>query len=246
MHSSSLSRLAAGSLLVLFALAPFGAGGCGSSQTPSAVTNGPDAGPNPACALSTPPECAIGCSACGNSCIDLMGDPSHCGTCDTTCNQTLSCVSGQCECAPGTNLCANQCVDLQLDPTNCGTCGTTCTGGACNGGHCAFPTVLAGNLTSPTGLAVDSSFVYFATTAINRVPIAGGTVSVLGGTAANAMTLDGNNVYWSTNGVGVQKMPLAGGPVTVLDRRAMPFSSRSTARTSTGRTPGPTAPKATR
>ena len=221
---SSLSRLAAGSLLALLALVPFGLDGCSSSSPPpGAMGSGYDAGPNPACALSSAPSCAIGCSTCGNSCVDLMGDPKHCGTCDTTCNQSLSCVQGKCECAPGTNLCANTCVDLSIDPTNCGTCGTTCTGGACNGGHCAFPTVLASNLTSPTGLAVDSSFVYFATTTINRVPIAGGAVSVLGGTAANAMTIDGNNVYWSANGIGIQKIPLGGGTATVLDPKGHGF-----------------------
>ena len=191
-----------------------GQGGCGSSPASAAKV---DAGPNPACAMTRPPECAPGCTACGNdTCVDLTADPQHCGSCATTCNATLSCVSSTCECAPRESLCAAVCVELEADPTNCGTCGTACTGGACNGGHCVFPTVLAANLEKPTGLAVDSTNVYFATTTINRVPIGSGPVTTLGGTRANTMAIDGNNVYWSDVGVGIQKIPLGGGAATIL------------------------------
>ncbi|HEY6459789.1 MAG TPA: hypothetical protein VIY73_06545, partial [Polyangiaceae bacterium] len=45
---------------------------------------------------------------------------------------------------------------------NCGACGHSCAGGTCAAGLCA-PTMLASNLESPAGIAVDGTNVYFTT-----------------------------------------------------------------------------------
>lgn len=41
-------------------------------------------------------RCRAGESRCGASCVDLRGDPSHCGSCDARCEPGLACSSGQC------------------------------------------------------------------------------------------------------------------------------------------------------
>lgn len=79
---------------------------------------------------------------CGDTCVDLQGDPAHCGACDTNCRtlpgvaSTVRCDHGACfvrdACASGFADCdgtpSNGCeVDLSR-PASCGACGISCTG----------------------------------------------------------------------------------------------------------------------
>ena len=53
------------------------------------------------CSQST---CAAGCAAellqCGQSCVDKMSNPSHCGTCGAACASGAACTAGVCDAAP--------------------------------------------------------------------------------------------------------------------------------------------------
>ncbi len=82
--------------------------------------------------------------------VDLLRDPSNCGSCGHDCGGGLewSCVGGKCTfgCAlPGTGDCdddpSNGCeTDFNFDSTNCGDCGKKCPDGfVCNGGTCIDP-----------------------------------------------------------------------------------------------------------
>lgn len=72
--------------------------------------------------------CPQGEVACNDACVDLDGDPGHCGACGHACGALQVCEGGACACAPDAAVCASGCTDLKLDPGNCGTCGTTCGG----------------------------------------------------------------------------------------------------------------------
>ncbi len=84
--------------------------------------------------------CSAEQTRCGDACVDLMGDSAHCGVCETSCGDSLTCQSGSCACAAGTSLCGASCVKLEADTANCGACGNACANGAdCDAGECACP-----------------------------------------------------------------------------------------------------------
>ena len=96
------------------------------------------------------------CSDCGGSCVDLEGDPEHCGSCEVACGAGESCVDGECRsscaggcledlevcvdgacvCRPGLSACADGCFDLESDPARCGACDEACDGIPCGDGLC--------------------------------------------------------------------------------------------------------------
>lgn len=84
----------------------------------------------------------FGLTQCGTTCTDLMGDPSNCGACGSSCGPGMVCVNGSCApCAAiGRTLCGTTCVNLSNDPLNCGTCGHACPSGqdCLGGGKCGF------------------------------------------------------------------------------------------------------------
>jgi hypothetical protein len=86
--------------------------------------------PPPDSTVCTSPEVP-----CGNMCVDLDSDESHCGMCFDPCNMGDVCSSGVC-CTPPLVGCGNQCVDLSSDPDNCGMCGTVCSSGICITDEC--------------------------------------------------------------------------------------------------------------
>jgi hypothetical protein len=67
-------------------------------------------------------DCPDGFTLCGDSCVDLMSDPDHCGSCDNACpgaeNADPVCTGGTCSTA-----CREGYVDLDGD----GDCETACT-----------------------------------------------------------------------------------------------------------------------
>jgi hypothetical protein len=96
--------------------------------------------------------CRTGKTRCGDRCVDLLSNESHCSACDTPCPDDRTCRNGHCTCAPygtacredqngccsGTCVegkcacrtihtrCGKRCVDLRWDIDNCGECGRAC------------------------------------------------------------------------------------------------------------------------
>ncbi len=105
----------------------------------SACQSSPDDG---AGALGSGGGGSIACTpeltSCGQACVNLQNDPTHCGACGSACTPGQSCQNGACTCQGGLTQCGSSCVNLQSDGMNCGQCGTACTGGqACSVGACA-------------------------------------------------------------------------------------------------------------
>jgi hypothetical protein len=129
-------------------------------------------------------------------------------------------------------MCGTQCVDLTSDPHNCGKCGHDCLGGACTASTCQ-PVVLTSTQNHPSGIAVDSSFVYWTNRAsgtagsVAKMPINGGAVTTLA-TSLDApfpIAVDASRVYWANpvNPGNVMSVPLGGGtPTTYASGRNAP------------------------
>ena len=88
-----------------------------------------------------PPTCTGGKTVCGTECVDLGGNPAHCGYCTRACPASaVACKAGDCVCPDGIKWCvtANICVNLDGSLLNCGSCGHACTGAnpRCCGGAC--------------------------------------------------------------------------------------------------------------
>jgi hypothetical protein len=87
-------------------------------------------------AQGTLDPCPAGSARCGQSCVDLMTDPSSCGTCGAACSALSVCTQGACYqpdagadadvCPAGTQRCGGACVNVQTDPQHCGACETAC------------------------------------------------------------------------------------------------------------------------
>jgi hypothetical protein len=72
-------------------------------------------------------ECVKGYTRCGNSCVDLTGDSSNCGSCGKSCSTGQKC-------------CGGSCTTTAADPKNCGSCGNACPAGtSCVNGTCVCP-----------------------------------------------------------------------------------------------------------
>eukprot|EP00897_Mesotaenium_endlicherianum_P005164 jgi/Mesen1/4676/ME000241S03714 len=81
------------------------------------------------------PELAATPTCCSKSCVNLLTDVNHCGTCNTIC-------------ADGDGCCSGSCTDFQTNNTNCGSCGVVCPPGincvlgTCNYGAAPAPSPL--------------------------------------------------------------------------------------------------------
>lgn len=99
--------------------------------------------------------CGAGLTNCNGACVNLLSDPSNCGTCSKVCNlpnASSACSAGACavtSCSGSFANCdgnsANGCeANLTSDGNNCGTCGNACgsppfsNGGSCSGSKCSF------------------------------------------------------------------------------------------------------------
>ena len=82
-------------------------------------------------------QCPNNGQLCGGRCVDVLGNPDHCGSCNFTCPADLGCTNGICGCGRGETACQDGCVDTQNDANNCGDCGLVCAEGQiCNAGEC--------------------------------------------------------------------------------------------------------------
>jgi len=123
--------------------------------------------------------------------------------------------------------------DLASDPTNCGGCGHDCQGGACSQGMCGPVTLAVTH--SGLGIAIDSTFVYFADNdagvlyKISKALTRQGTPTpVISGAAAQSVqgiASDGVYVYWTnkTNAGEVRRaLPTGAGLTTLASNQAQP------------------------
>lgn len=115
----------------------------GNTTTDSGTVPGSDAQVAPGVDGGTGPSCGPGTTACGDVCVSLDVDPSHCGACDNACSDGERCSGGMCEvtCPAGQQACTvgsgTQCVSTQSDREHCGACGNTCGAAqVCSEGTC--------------------------------------------------------------------------------------------------------------
>lgn len=69
--------------------------------------------------------CREGTERCGDSCVALRNDASHCGECENDCDDVCLDFSCAADCGELTD-CGRDCTDTELDPFNCGECGHEC------------------------------------------------------------------------------------------------------------------------
>ena len=133
-------------------------------------------------------------------------------------------------CPQGMTSCSGTCVNVgATDANNCGSCGHGCEGGNCAAGVCQ-PFSFSSS-TSPTGLAVNESNVYWTESAgnVNRQPVSATSHTSL--YSDNLITLDGA-IFLSSTKVYfvVQESPssyvqanlLAGGGGSTFDATSQP------------------------
>lgn len=96
------------------------------------------------------------CDVCGNDCVDLDSDPSHCGACNAGIGAGQVCRDGQPACEDELlTICANECVDLRTDRQNCGMCGVTvpnCVDGAAGPEECGAGETLCSGFCYPNSV----------------------------------------------------------------------------------------------
>jgi hypothetical protein len=170
-------------------------------------------------------SCLAGCEACDSGCTDLLTDPVNCGRCETRCIGSRTCQDGKCACPAGFDLCpgddlVDACFDLLVDVKHCGDCETNCgTDGLCVDGTCEFPKELASEQGNPAAIAVDDTYVYYATgSEIRRVPSEGGLVETLGAPGATRkLVLYGDSLYYADDSGSILRLSIEGGdPVEVV------------------------------
>ncbi|NOU29199.1 MAG: hypothetical protein HOO96_14955 [Polyangiaceae bacterium] len=164
----------------------------------------------------------------GTKCID------HCVTQVVCDNSTITTSLGYdrvCPSSPTRTPCAGECVDTTRDIENCGKCNghcgssyATCTGATpvcgCPEGRCPDP--VATRQPAVVRMVLGSTHVYFvgsdADFGIRRVPLGGGTVTVLKTSsecAAAGLALSPTSVL-ATCDRSLITFPLAGGPTVTL------------------------------
>jgi hypothetical protein len=92
-----------------------------------------------------------GQTRCGDRCVDIDTDESHCGTCGVECAGDERCIDGQCACGDGVGgsiqSCDGTCVNVMHDSFHCGGCERSCTfGTVCAAGTCDERTFYIGEL----------------------------------------------------------------------------------------------------
>jgi len=102
--------------------------------------------------------CVDGLTLCGDICVELTSDASHCGGCDVACPDGQVCSAGSCTgaCDAGLDQCGQDCVDLATNLLNCGSCDAACSEGqGCTNGVCTG-TPTGGDPTEPNVEGADA------------------------------------------------------------------------------------------
>ena len=123
--------------------------------------------------------------------------------------------------------------DVVADPANCGACGHDCQGGSCTSGFCG-PVTLAVTHGS-VGIAIDSTFVYFADNdagvlykVSKSLTRTGVPTPVVSGTAAQSVqgiASDGTYVYWTNktaSGTVHRALPTGAALTTIASAQPQP------------------------
>jgi hypothetical protein len=182
----------------------------------------------------TCPYACTGSGTCSGVCMPgaIQCSGSTPQTCDTTgtwqnqtaCAQPLpDCQGGNCSCQETTcgSGSGSTCVNLQTDGHNCGACGHDCQGATCQAGLCQ-PVAIASSQSSPWGIAIDATTVFWTNTGdgtVKMAPISGaGPVTTLASGQSDPMSVvvSGGSVYWAsyargTSGDGAVMMCAVGG-----------------------------------
>jgi hypothetical protein len=107
-------------------------GDCGTACTDTEVCFGGQ------CVTGSCPD--VNRQMCSGACVDVRGNPLHCGNCNHPCQSDLPlCDNGFCSssCVSGHTECLGHCVDLVTDLENCGACGNSCAiGEECHLSEC--------------------------------------------------------------------------------------------------------------
>lgn len=177
------------------------AGACGST----CIAGFADCDGDPANGCEVPTEANVAhCGACGNHCGGANTKPNGARCEKSKC--VFDCIDGFGHCGPSD---ASGCDTNITTSTNCGACGHDCRGGTCGErGRCGVVRLSASDL--PTGIALDSTYAYFASGGdIRRIrkdnTCAGGppcdsTWVVNDATGQNvpyALAADGTNVFFA-------------------------------------------------
>ena len=214
---------AAGVATVIGDAGATGAAGAGNVQGDAGAAAGGDNGVGAGGMSAIPVGCGDGVK---NNAEDCDGTDLVFATCSSKVKSgsgTLACgasctfdFSG-CTCPATWSLCLDPtpaCLDTLTDEANCGGCGNVCPGAdQCSRGRCV--TALGHNITSPTGITVDATNVYFLSagdTFAYSVPKAGGSapvaISSVGGGGPDQILEVGTTLYW-TNTYGFKVMQVA-------------------------------------
>lgn len=184
-----------------------------------------------------PIPCPAGLVRCGGACVDTTSDPLNCGSCNHVCKAAnevntlatfpgdqavVSCVSSACQqCPTGLLAVGNDCVDPQRTRNHCGAATAKCTlSEVCVGGTCAplsNYTLVAG--VSVGDIQTDGQYVFYpdlSAGTINRIPVTGGSPTVLASGAALAagqgIAIDALYVYYYDGTTGkLSRVAKAGG-----------------------------------
>jgi len=97
---------------------------------------------NGECACMPSPELCDGndndCDDEADEDFDLLTDLANCGECGRECDDTYSCMEGECLCANGLSECNTACFDLEINQEHCGACNSPCGDlHHCVAGECA-------------------------------------------------------------------------------------------------------------
>lgn len=140
-------------VLSSLALVAFGCSSPSPSPTQPTVDSGvitdtPTTTDIPVTPVDTGPNCGVGSTLCGASCVDTHSSNLHCGACDHPCATGEVCSNGTCsvQCTAGLSECTSggtdggqlrACVNLASDSANCGMCNNICPAGQrCSNGTC--------------------------------------------------------------------------------------------------------------